>query len=292
MRIFQSLSLTLAFALASVGAVNAVPIPEEAKTNGFAIGVQAFTFHLRYSAWESVEKAAEAGAKVIEFFPGQRFSATDKSGFSHDSKPEQIAAIKEHLKKNGVRAVNYGVVGIPNNEKGARKVFEFAKALELYAITTESTESIEIIEKLAKEYDIRVGFHNHPRQPRNANYKVWDAKYIHDLVKDRDSRIGAAADVGHWTTDSFNAVENLKILEGRIVSIHAKDRVRIGNPVQNVPLGSGVVGIGAVLAELKRQGFNGNISIEHEADWQNNLPQVKAGIDFVRAWKLPVTVTP
>ena len=49
-------------------------------------------------------------------------------------------------------------------------------------------------EKLVKEYDIRVGIHNHPRQPNNPNYKVWDPNYILSLVKDRDARLGAAAD--------------------------------------------------------------------------------------------------
>ena len=199
MRIFKALTLSITLALSSAGAANAVPIPDEAKTNGFAIGVQAYTFN-RFSAWEAVEKAGQAGAKVIEFYEGQRYSKTDDSRWGQNTPDAKVAAMKAHLKKNGVRAVNYGVVGIPNNEKGARKVFEFARKLDLYAISTESTESIDIIEKLVKEYDIKVGFHNHPRRPKQASYKVWDANYIRDLVKDRDPRIGAAADIGHWTT--------------------------------------------------------------------------------------------
>jgi len=72
------------------------------------------------------------------------------------------------VKKDGIRVVNYGVVNIPNDEAGARKIFEFAKKLGLYGITTESVGSLDIIEKLVKEYDIRVGFHDHDRQPANA----------------------------------------------------------------------------------------------------------------------------
>ena len=65
--------------------------------------------------------------------------------------------------------MNYGVVGIPKDEAEARKVFEFAKTLGLRAVTTESVEAIDTIEKLVKEYDIMVGFHDHPKraeQPR------------------------------------------------------------------------------------------------------------------------------
>ena len=36
---------------------------------------------------------------------------------------EMVAAVQELLKKDGIRAVNYGVVGIPNDEAEARKIF-------------------------------------------------------------------------------------------------------------------------------------------------------------------------
>ena len=49
-----------------------------------------------------------------------------------------------------------------------------------------------------KEYDIRIGIHNHPRRPDDANYKVWDPKYVLSVVKDRDPRIGSTSDIGHW----------------------------------------------------------------------------------------------
>jgi sugar phosphate isomerase/epimerase len=275
------LLLSLSFSVALATAAVAVPIPEDAKIGGFAVGAQAYTFN-RYTVFEAIEKASQAGAKVIEFYPGQRINKTDKAAFGHGATDAQIEAVKEQLKKFGVRAVNYGVVDIPKDEAKARKVFELAKKLELYAITTESVESIDTIEKLVKEYDIRVGFHNHPRRPKNANYKVWDANFILELVKDRDSRIGAAADVGHWATDGFDAVKNLRLLEGRIVSLHAKDRPVVGKQTKDVALGGGALGFPAILDELKRQNFQGNISIEHEDKWNHNVPEVAAGIEFVR----------
>ncbi|MDR1498567.1 MAG: sugar phosphate isomerase/epimerase [Puniceicoccales bacterium] len=285
MKVKHTLRFSLALAALAAGALNAnaAPIPDDVRENGFAIGAQSYTFN-RYSAFEAVERTAHAGGKVIEFFPGQRFSPSDKRSWGHVATDAQIEAMKAHLKKHGVRAVNYGVVGIPKNEAAARKIFEFAKKLDLYAITTESTESIDTVEKLAKEYDIRVGYHNHPRNPRNANYKVWNPKYIRDLVKDRDPRVGAAADIGHWATDGLNAVEGLKILEGRLVSIHAKDRPLLGKASRNLALGTGVVGVSEVLDELKRQNFKGNISIEHEDNWSNNVPEVASGIGFVRGY--------
>ena len=169
----------------------AAPIPDEFRIGGFAIGCQAYSFN-RFTLFEAIEKTEQTGSKVVEFFPGQALSPDHRDiKWDHNASDETIALVKAKLAKHGIRGVNYGVVGIPKDEAGARKIFEFAKKMELYAITTESTESIDTIEKLVKEFDIRVAYHNHPRQPKNPNSKVWDPNYILELVKDRDARIGS-----------------------------------------------------------------------------------------------------
>ena len=167
-------------------------IPNEFQTGGFAIGCQAYTFN-RFTAFEAIEKTAEAGGKVIEFYPGQSLSKEEPDlKVDHNARPEVISKLKAKLDEHGLHAVNYGVVGVPNDEAGARKVFEFAKTMGLRAITTESVDAIDLLEKLAKEYDIAVAFHNHPRRENNPDYKVWDPNYIAAIVKDRDPRLAPA----------------------------------------------------------------------------------------------------
>ena len=281
-----SLLTVLALALPA-RAASLPPIPDEYKTGGFAIGCQAYSFN-RFTAFEAIEKTAEAGGKVIEFFPGQKLSKEDANlNVDHNSPQVDavVAKLQAKLAQHKIKAVNYGVVGIPNDEAGARKIFEFAKKLGLRAVTTESTESIDVIEKLVKEYNIGCGYHNHPRQPNNPNYKVWDPNYIAELVKDRDPRIGSAADTGHWTRSGIKPVEALKILKGRIISSHLKDLNEFGkNDAHDVPYGTGVSGAKDCLDELKAQGFAGNISIEYEYNWDNSVPEIKQCIDFVRAY--------
>ena len=48
-------------------------IPDKAKTGGFFISCQAYTFN-HYSLFEAIQKTAESGGRVIEFFPGQKLS--------------------------------------------------------------------------------------------------------------------------------------------------------------------------------------------------------------------------
>jgi sugar phosphate isomerase/epimerase len=259
-------------------------IPDDAKIGGFAIGCQAYTFN-RFTAFEAIEKTAQAGGKVIEFYPGQALSPEERDlKVGHDQPESVIAKLKSKLDEHGLIAVNYGVVGVPNDEEGARKVFEFAKAMGMRAITTESVDAIDVLEELAKEYNIGVAFHNHPSRPDNPDYKVWDPNYIAELVKDRDERIGACADTGHWARSGLDPVESLKILEGRIISSHLKDLNEMGRSGHDVPYGTGVCNIAGVLDELKAQGFEGNISIEYEHDWENNVPGVAQCIGFVRGY--------
>jgi sugar phosphate isomerase/epimerase len=281
--LIQLLAFTCGCSLAG-GLAHAEPIPDNCKTGGFALGCQAWTFK-EFSVLEAIQKTAEAGGKVIEFYPGQKFSP-DKPDpkFDHNATDEMIAEVKAQLEKSGIRAVNYGVVEIPKDEAGARKVFEFAKKFGLYGITTESVDSIDTIEKLVREYDIRVGFHDHPRQPLNPFYKNWDPNYILSIVKDRDPRIGATADTGHWLRSGLDPVACLKILQGRIISSHLKDLNEKSLAAHDVPYGTGAANIAAILDELKRQGFNGNVSIEYEYHWKNNVPEVAQCVGFVRGF--------
>src|SRR5437764_8206427 len=101
-----------------------VKIPDECKQGGFAIGCQAYTFN-HFTVFEAIEKTAEAGGKVIEFFPGQKLSKEEpKVQWDHNASDETIAKVKAKLAEHKIMAVNYGVVGIPKEETGARKIFE------------------------------------------------------------------------------------------------------------------------------------------------------------------------
>jgi sugar phosphate isomerase/epimerase len=277
--------IPLAAALCAAGlTASAEPIPANCLTGGLALGCQAWTFK-EYSVLEAIDKTAEAGGKVIEFYPGQKFSP-DQPGvkFDHNATDEMIAIVKARLEKDGVRAVNYGVVGIPKDEAGARKIFEFAKKFGLYGITTESVDSIDTIEKLVKEYDLRVGFHDHQIQPKNPGYKMWDPNYVLSVVKDRDARIGSCADVGHWVQSGLKPVDCLKILQGRVISVHLHEMNEVSPAAHDVPAGTGVGNLAGVIDELKRQNFTGNVSIEYEANWKNNVVDAASFVGFVRGY--------
>src|SRR3954447_1928896 len=117
----KSLSLLCAVAALFTSGAVAEPIPDQYKQNGFAIGCQAYSFN-KYTVFEAIEKTAQCGGKVIEFYPGQPVSKDDPTKWDHNASEETIAKVQAKLKEHGIKPVNYGVVGIPKDEAQARKV--------------------------------------------------------------------------------------------------------------------------------------------------------------------------
>ena len=280
----MKLLLSLALFAASLPLSAAEPLPDNLKQGQFVIGCQAWTFN-RFTVFEAIEKTAATGAKTIEFFPGQKLSAEQKDvKFDHNAAPEVWEKVKAKLKEHGITPVAYGVVGLSKVEADSRKVFEFAKFFGIRVVNTESVDAIDTFEKLVKEYDIKVGFHDHPKRPDHPEYRMWDPNYILEVCKDRDSRIGSCADTGHWVRSGLKPVDCIRILKGRVVSSHLKDLHAPLPSGHDVPFGTGVSDIKGILDEYKAQGFAGPISVEYEYNWDANVEDAKKCIEFVRGY--------
>ncbi len=256
----------------------------ELKVGGFTLGTQMWSFRL-FTFAEGAFKAKEAGCSVIEAFPGQLLCPEQKVPFDHNASPEVWAHAKKILEHAGVRLVNYGVVNW-KDEAEMERVFAFAKLMGIPAITIEpadpSPATFDAVEKMIKKYDIKVGIHNHPRQTNNPNYIYWDVEKTLKSVEGRDPRLGLACDTGHYLRSGVDPLASIQKAAGRIISVHLKDLDRAGDPqAGDVPFGTGVGKIGDILKELRRQGFKGNISIEYESDWENNVPPIRQCVLFV-----------
>ena len=263
-------------------------IPDESKIKGFAIGCQAWSFN-HFTVFEAIELTHKAGGKVIEFFPGQALSPEQRNvKLDHNASDEVIQQVQAQCRKFDVLPVNYGVVTVRGPEQW-RKVFTFAKKLNLYGVTSEPAESdMDAIEQLVKEFDIHFSIHDHPKRANDPNYKFWDPNYVLSLVKDRDPRMGSCADTGHWLTSGVDPIEALHILKGRVMSSHLKDRDKKGPGARDVAWGSGAGEVRQILDELKAQNFQGNIDIEYENDMEKdsstNAPRSFPDIEKSIAW--------
>ena len=219
---------------------------------GIKLSLQCYSFRA-LSFMETVDAAAKLGIKYLEIYPGQKLEPGSKESTSANMSDATAAKIQQKLKDaGGLRLVAYGVAGVPNDEDGARKVFDWAKKMGIEVLVTETVPN-EVHDKLTKEYGIRFALHNHP--------KSWPPDKVLEACKDRGNRIGSCCDTGHQYRAGRDPLAVLKQLEGRIMSLYFKD---LNAEKHDVPFGTGENNVKGMLAELKRQGFKGYLSIEYE----------------------------
>ncbi len=236
---------------------------------GWKLGVQTYSFN-RFTFFEAIDKAASIGLKYAECYPGQTISADIDGKIGPGMTAEQIKLVKDKLNSAGVQLVAFGVTGLSANEAESRRTFAWCKEMGIGVINTEVREdAFDTLEKLCEEYQIKVGLHNHPE----PSY-YWNPDTVLKALEGRSKWIGACADTGHWLRSGLNPLESLKKLEGRIVSFHFKDLNREGKGAHDVPWGEGVANVPALLEEMKRQQFQGPISIEYEHNWLESLPEI------------------
>jgi len=237
-------------------------------TAGFKLGVQMWTFRM-FPFTEALDKVDSAQIQYIEAFFGQKLGGGLPGSFGPEMSTDTRTKLKDLLQKKGISIIAMGVIS-PSNKEEWVKAFDLAKDFGLSYITAEpKKDQWDMVDSLAGAYGIRIAIHDHPKP--NA-YATPDS--VLAAIKGHNN-IGSCADIGHWARNGINPVEALKQLEGHIFGGHLKDIVKFDDPqAEDTVVSKGVIDIPAVLAELKRQNFNGMLSIEHESNWYHNLPDV------------------
>jgi sugar phosphate isomerase/epimerase len=185
----------------------------------------------------------------IELSPGQPVSPEHKDlKVGPDMAADQIDAINARLKAVRMDIVSYAAGELGSNEADARKVFEFGKKLKVkHIVCTPSPDSLEMLDKLATEYGIRVAILN---QPAPSSYSNCDA--LLKAIEARSNRIGVCADFAEWRRSGMNPVECAKKLGGRVIEVHLKD----------ISGGQDAATVADVLKELKGQNFKGAFCVQ------------------------------
>ena len=263
---------------------------------GWQLAVHSYTFQ-KFSIDEAIDKTAAAGIHYMSASGGLNLMENGK--IKRVSTPElsaaDFAAIQAHMKAKGIspKFVNMGVVKPTADEAVSRKIFEGAKRLgidvlvaepETHGKMEELPKVMDVVEKLAKEYNIKVAIHNHPG-PKNF---YWKPETVLAAVKGRSPLLGACADVGHYVRSGIDPVACLKMLEGRIIALHFKDLVtekdaKGKETKHDVPWGTGNSNAKAMMQELKRQGFKGAFCIEYEYHWETSAPEIAECAKFFNA---------
>lgn len=199
--------------------------------------------------------------------------------------PESLASGRKAFDKAGLKVIGGGNVGMPEpDEAGLRKHFEYAKAVGFpMMICAPRHENLAAIEKLAKEYNIKIAIHNHG--PEDKNFPT--AKSVLDAVKNMDPRMGLCLDIGHATRTGEDVVKAIADAGPRLLEMHMKDLKDPKGPREQqafsqCPVGDGALPIPAIFRQLKKQGYQGVCSLEYEIEGDDPTPGMQKSFAYMR----------
>jgi len=247
---------------------------------GWQLAVHSYTFR-KFSISDAIDKTAALGVHYMSVSGNVNLNGSNSVPTMSLSEKQQ-QAILDKLKMDGIspQFVNMGVMQLPPDETKCRQVFEFAKRLGIDTLVAEpATNALDTVEKLCKEYNIRVAIHNHPQ----GHSIYWNPDSVLAAIKGRTPLLGACADVGHWMRSGLDPVECLKKLDGHIFCLHFKDLNEMKPDAHDVPWGTGIGQTKALMAELKRQHFRGAFCVEYEYHWETSQPEIAECVKFFNA---------
>jgi sugar phosphate isomerase/epimerase len=246
------------------GNARAAARPEQLKLGVASYSLRKFPFD------KCLEMAKALDAKYINF-KDVHLPRTDP--------PEAIRAARAKTEAAGFTIMGGGTITMRNDEAAVRKDFEYAKLAGMpLIVAAPSTDSLDLVERLAKEFQIRIAIHNHGPED-----KFFPSPYdVYKAIKGRDKHMGMCVDIGHtWRagTDPTKAVLELR---DRVYDLHVKDLRDLKDRDSQVIVGKGAIDFPGLFRALVKIGFTGHVGLEYEIDVDNPLPGMQQSFAYMR----------
>jgi len=193
----------------------------------------------------------------------------------------------DQFKQAEVKIVAIGVETMTGDVSQDRPRFEFCKAagVKNMSITfgpelmDNNFAGLKSVEKLADEFDLQLGIHNH------GGYDWLGCDRILKYVYSRTSkRIGLHMDTA-WAIDAkMNPVKWVEQFSDRMVGLHVKDFLYSEKrEPRDVVIGTGILDLKGLMSALKKINFNGPLVIEYEGDAANPMPALSECVKKLKA---------
>ncbi len=244
------------------------PQPAPETKEKFKVGMAGYTFHKfdLDKTLETMEKTDVHYLCIKDFH--LPFNSTD----------EQIAAFHAKLKAKGVTGYAVGPIYMRSKEEIDR-AFEYAKRVGVKLIVgVPNVDLLPYVDQKVKEYDFHYAIHLHG--PDMELYPDADDVWKH--TKDLDPRIGMCLDIGHNLRNGKDPSAALKKYHKRVFDIHIKDVTAAEKAGYSVEIGRGIIDFKAFVAALRKVGYTGVCSLEHERNMDNPFSGIAESIGFFR----------
>jgi len=198
----------------------------------------------------------------------------------YEASAAELAAIRTEVAAAGLQIVGGGTIDFTKDtDDDVRHYFEYAKAAGMPTIVgTCAPAVLPRVERVAKQYDIKVAIHNHGPEDKHfpSPYDVLRA------VSNMDSRMGLCMDIGHTSRTGTDIVKAALDAGPRLLDIHAKDLRDAMDKDSQCIVGEGVLPIPALFRALEKIGYAGYVNLEYEIDADDPLPGMKQSFAYMR----------
>lgn len=193
--------------------------------------------------------------------------------------PDRIRANRARIEAAGITIMGGGTINMPNDQAQIRKDFEYAKLAGFPLIyASPDPAALDYIERLVKEFDIRLVIHNHG--PEDKWYPAPQDAYR--LVQARDRRMGLCVDIGHTLRTGTDPVQAILECRDRVYDLHVKDLANARDRDSQVEVGRGVIDVPKLLRALLHIKYEGQVGLEYEIKPDDPLPGIIESIAYLR----------
>jgi sugar phosphate isomerase/epimerase len=160
-----------------------------------------------------------------------------------------------------------------------RPMFEYAKTCGIPMMVCAPTqETMDAVEKLVQEFDIKIAIHNHGPEDRFFPSPESALK----AVDGRDRRMGLCIDVGHTTRTGADLIEWMRRAGPRLFDVHVKDLADLMDSGSQVEVGRGAMPVVEMFRTLKQMNYQGGVMLEYEIKAKDPLPGMIESIAYMR----------
>jgi sugar phosphate isomerase/epimerase len=243
--------------------------PKPGGEGGLKLGVASYSLR-KFPFEKALEMAKSLEVKYINY---------KDVHIPRTASPDEIRVARAKTEAAGLTILGGGTISMKNDEAAVRKDFEYARLAGMPVIVAAPThDALDVVERLAKEFDIRVAIHNHGPEDKHfpSPYDVYKA------VKSRDSHMGLCVDVGHTVRTGVDVTKAVLDLKDRVYDFHVKDLRDLKDKDSQVIVGKGAIDYPALFRALLRIKFTGHVGLEYEIDVDNPLPGMQQSFAYMR----------
>jgi inosose dehydratase len=232
------------------------------------VGVASYSF-LKKSREETIKSIQRVGLKYVSI-KDVHIPITLSS--------EERRSFAQEFIKAGITPLSCGNFNMTNDEANIRSIFQYAKDIGVPTIVCQpDPASMPILDKLVKEFDIKLAIHNHgPKRTYPSPYDVWKR------IEGFDKRIGLCIDIGHTLRAKVDPAESILKCQSRLYDVHLKDLDSDAVDAHNMEMGRGVMDFPSIFKALLRIKFQHHVGFEYEKDMEDPLPGLAESVGYTR----------